>query len=95
MVPKQKPQFTIQILPCHACMPVIHEVSPEEDEPAICDDNDTEHEMLKQILNIPDFPHGMTCSSKQCGQIQVILATDNSVEDTVVMSAIQLILKML
>ena len=49
---------------------------------------DMEHEMSKQISNIPDFPHGMTCSGKQRGQIQVILATDDFAEDTVVMSAI-------
>ena len=83
-----KPQFMIQIPPCHACMPVIHKVSPEEDESAIHDDKDMEHKMSKQVLNIPDFPHGLTHSSKQCGHIQVILATEDFAEDTVVMSAI-------
>ena len=83
-----KPQFMIQIPPCHAHMPIIHEVSPKEDESAICDDKDMEYEMSKQMLNIPDFLHGMTCSSKQHGQIEVILATDDFAEDTVVMSAI-------
>ena len=83
-----KPRFIICIPPRHAHMPVICEVSPEEDESAICDDKDTEHEMSKQISNIPYFLHGMTHSSKQHGQIQVILATNNLAEDTVVMSAI-------
>ena len=69
-------------------MLVICEVSPEEDKSAIHDEKDMEHEMSKQISNIPDFPHGMTRSGKQHGQIQVILATADFAEDTVVMSAI-------
>ena len=83
-----KPQFMIWIPPHHAHMPVIHEVSTEEDKSAIHDDKDMECEMSKQVSNVPDFSHGMTHSGKQQGQIQVILATDNFAEDTVVMSAI-------
>jgi len=76
-----KPKFTIRIPPRHARMPVIREVSPEEDDYVEC-------ETSKQISNIPDFLQGTTRSGKQCGEIQALTSIEDKANETIAMPII-------
>ena len=63
-------------------MPVIHEVSHEEDDSSI---HNAERKTSKQISNVPDF---LMHSGKQCGEIQALIATEDKADETIAMPII-------
>ena len=87
-IPSEAPTMHPCLFICIPACPKPTEYGSEDQDHATIKEvplDQLQEDETKSVSNIPDFPKGTTCSKRQCGKIQALLASEE-LDDTIIMS---------